>query len=92
MKDLGIWVEVTTLIIPNLNDSREELRDIARYVYSLGPETPWHISRFYPQYKMGNLPPTPLATIHMASEIGKEAGKDRKRGRSQICLCRQCPG
>ena len=74
MKDLGIWVEVTTLIIPALNDSREELRDIARYIHSLGPETPWHISRFHPQYRMENLPPTPLATIHMASEIGKEAG------------------
>lgn len=74
MKDLGIWVEVTTLIIPTLNDDREELRDIARYIHSLGPETPWHISRFHPQYRMENLPPTPLATIHMASEIGKEAG------------------
>ncbi|MBN2538547.1 MAG: AmmeMemoRadiSam system radical SAM enzyme [Deltaproteobacteria bacterium] len=74
MKDLGIWVEVTTLIIPTLNDSREELRDIARYIHSLGAETPWHISRFHPQYRLENLPPTPLETIHMASEIGKEAG------------------
>ncbi|MEA1971495.1 MAG: AmmeMemoRadiSam system radical SAM enzyme [Thermodesulfobacteriota bacterium] len=74
MKDLGIWVEVTTLIIPTLNDSKEELRNIARYIHSLGPETPWHISRFHPQYKMENLPPTPLETIHMASAIGKEAG------------------
>ncbi len=74
MKELGIWVEVTTLIIPTLNDSKEELRDIARYIYSLGPETPWHISRFYPRYRMENLPPTPVETIHMASEIGKEAG------------------
>ncbi len=74
MKDLGIWVEVTTLIMPTLNDEKEELRDIARYIHSLGPETPWHISRFHPQYRMQNLPPTPLATIHMASEIGREAG------------------
>ncbi|MEA2014995.1 MAG: AmmeMemoRadiSam system radical SAM enzyme [Thermodesulfobacteriota bacterium] len=73
MKELGIWVEVTTLIIPTLNDSKEELEEIARYIHSLGPETPWHISRFHPQYKMGNLPPTPLATIRMASETGKEA-------------------
>lgn len=74
MKDLGIWVEVTTLIIPTLNDSKEELKDIASYIYSLGPEIPWHISRFYPQYKMEHIPPAPLATIHMAYEIGKEAG------------------
>jgi pyruvate formate lyase activating enzyme len=74
MKELGIWLEVTTLIIPTLNDSKEELRDIARYIHSIGPETPWHISRFHPQYKMENIPSTPLATIHMASEIGKEAG------------------
>jgi pyruvate formate lyase activating enzyme len=74
MKELGIWVEVTTLIIPTLNDGKEELTDIARFIHDLGPETPWHISRFHPQYEMESLPPTPLATIHMASEIGKEAG------------------
>jgi len=74
MKALGIWVEVTTLIIPTLNDSKEELTDIARYIYSLGSEIPWHISRFYPQYRMGHLPPTPVETIHAASETGKEAG------------------
>jgi len=74
MKDLGIWVEVTTLIIPTLNDGEEELRDIAQYIHSLGPETPWHISRFQPQYRMQNLPPTPVATIHLALEIGKEIG------------------
>lgn len=74
MKDLGIWVEVTTLIMPTLNDGEKELRDIARYIHSLGPETPWHISRFHPQYRMQNLPPTPLATIHMAAQLGKEAG------------------
>lgn len=74
MKDLGIWVEVTTLIMPTLNDGEEELRDIARYIHSLGPETPWHISRFHPQYRMRTLPPTPLATIHTAAQLGKEAG------------------
>lgn len=74
MKELGIWVEVTTLIIPTLNDSDEELRQIAEFILSLGTETPWHISRFHPQYKMVNLPPTPIETIHKAAEIGKEAG------------------
>ena len=74
MKDLGIWIEVTTLIIPTLNDSADELRNIARYIHSLGPETPWHISRFHPQYRMPNLPLTPIETIHLAAQIGKETG------------------
>jgi len=74
MKDLGIWLEITTLIIPDLNDSDEELRDIAGFIASLGTETPWHISRFHPQYKMVQKPPTPSATIHRARHIGKEEG------------------
>ena len=74
MKELGIWVEVTTLIIPTLNDSDEELRQIAEYIFSLGAEIPWHISRFHPQYKIVDLPPTPVETIHRAAKIGKEVG------------------
>jgi pyruvate formate lyase activating enzyme len=74
MKEVGIWVEVTTLIIPTLNDSDEELQNIAQFVYSLGAETPWHISRFHPQYEMTNLPPTPVATLHKAAQFGKQAG------------------
>jgi pyruvate formate lyase activating enzyme len=74
MKELGIWVEVTTLLIPGLNDGEEELRDIAGFLFSLGAETPWHISRFHPQYQMTNIPITPAASIHKAAEIGKAAG------------------
>lgn len=74
MKELGIWVEVTTLIIPSLNDSDEELRNIAHFIASLGLETPWHISRFHPQYEMTHLPPTPVATLHKAAKFGSEAG------------------
>jgi len=74
MKSLGIWVEVTTLLIPTLNDSNEELRQIAEFIHSLGAETPWHISRFHPRYRMDDLPPTPVASIHRAAEIGKTAG------------------
>lgn len=74
MKELGIWVEVTTLIIPTLNDSNEELQNIAQFIHSLGVETPWHISRFHPQYDMTNLPATPVATLHKAAQFGKEAG------------------
>jgi pyruvate formate lyase activating enzyme len=74
MKALGIWVEVTTLLIPGLNDSAEELRDLARFIRTLGPETPWHISRFYPRYRMTGTGPTPAAAIHRAAGIGKAAG------------------
>jgi pyruvate formate lyase activating enzyme len=74
MKELSIWVEVTTLIIPSLNDSEAELRDIARFICSIGAETPWHISRYYPRYKMQKPGPTQVKTIHRAAEIGKEEG------------------
>jgi len=74
MKSLGIWVEVTTLLIPTLNDSDKELSNIAEFIYSLGAETPWHISRFHPRYQMEDLPPTPVASIHRAAAIGTASG------------------
>jgi pyruvate formate lyase activating enzyme len=74
MKSLGIWVEVTTLLIPTLNDSEEELKDIADFIASLGRETPWHISRFHPQFKKWDLPPTPVSSLHRAAQIGKQKG------------------
>lgn len=75
MKDLGIWVEVTTLVVPEINDDEGELRDAARFVaQELGPETPWHISRFFPGYQMRHVPPTPVRTLHRAVEIGKQEG------------------
>ena len=74
MKELGIWIEITTLLIPGLNDSLEELKDIATFIFSLGSETPWHISRFHPQFKMLQIPSTPIASLHLACRIGKEAG------------------
>jgi pyruvate formate lyase activating enzyme len=74
MKEKGIWLEITTLLIPALNDSEEELQDIARFIAGLGAETPWHISRFHPQFKMRESPITPLASLHRAAQIGKEAG------------------
>ena len=75
MKRLGIWLEVTTLVIPDLNDDSAELRDAARFVsQELGPETPWHISRFFPHYEMIDRPPTPIDTLQQAREIGLEEG------------------
>lgn len=74
MKELGIWVEVTTLLIPELNDSVEELQGIAGFIASLGRETPWHISRFHPHYRMTDRPPTLEASLHGAARIGEDAG------------------
>ncbi|MEW6333558.1 MAG: AmmeMemoRadiSam system radical SAM enzyme [Thermodesulfobacteriota bacterium] len=74
MKAMGVWVEVTTLLIPGLNDTREELGDLAAFIVSLGAETPWHISRFHPRYRMTGTPPTPTDAVHRAVEIGKAAG------------------
>ena len=75
MKDLGVWVEVTTLVIPDLNDDREELRDIASFVADeLGPETPWHISRYRPAYKMRDRSPTSLTSLREARDIGRAQG------------------
>ena len=75
MKSLGIFIEVTTLLIPGLNDNRHELEMLAEFlVESLGPETPWHISGFYPTYKLLNRPSTPLKTLIMAREIGIKTG------------------
>lgn len=75
MKRLGIWLEVTTLVIPGINDDRAELEDAARFVaQELGVETPWHISRFFPAYRMTDVPPTPFETLRRAQEIGLEEG------------------
>jgi pyruvate formate lyase activating enzyme len=73
-KKLGIWIEITTLVIPNHNDSEEELRDIAEFIKNLGVETPWHISAFYPTYKLTDQPRTPASILHRARKIGLELG------------------
>lgn len=74
MHELGVWVETTTLIIPGLNDSPEELRDTARFIKGVSPAIPWHVTAFYPTYKMQDRPPTPAATLRQAREIGLEEG------------------
>lgn len=74
MKKLNIWIEVTTLVLPGQNDSEEELRRIANFLVGVDPSIPWHISRFYPQYKMEDVESTPMKALNRAYEIGKEAG------------------
>ncbi|MFQ5819131.1 MAG: AmmeMemoRadiSam system radical SAM enzyme [Candidatus Heimdallarchaeota archaeon] len=73
-KELGIWIEVTTLIIPALNDSDDQLRGIAEFLRDLGEEIPWHITQFYPTYKLTDKPRTPVATLRRARKIGLEVG------------------
>ncbi len=71
----GIWVEVTTLIVPGHNDGEAELRAIARFIADeLGPHVPWHISAFHPDYKMLDTPRTSLELMERAYAWGKEAG------------------
>jgi pyruvate formate lyase activating enzyme len=75
MKELDIWVEVTTLVIPDVNDDPEELREAAAFIAGeLGPETPWHISRFSPAFKMRDRSATPLGMLRQVQEIGEEEG------------------
>ena len=74
MKELGVWVEVTTLLIPDLNDSDKELTDIAKFIHDLDPGIPWHISRFHPTYKMTDKSLTPIETIRKARQIGLDSG------------------
>jgi pyruvate formate lyase activating enzyme len=74
MKRLGIWVEITTLIIPGQNDSEKDLKEIAEFIASVGKEIPWHISRFHPDYEYLDAFPTPVETLNKAKAIGIQAG------------------
>jgi pyruvate formate lyase activating enzyme len=72
--DLGLWVEVVTLVVPGFNDSNEELMDAARYIRSVSADIPWHVTAFHPDYKMTDPPNTSVRTLLRAAEIGQEAG------------------
>jgi pyruvate formate lyase activating enzyme len=72
--ELGLWVEVVTLVIPGLNDSTDELMDAARFVASVSRHIPWHLTAFHPDYQMTGGSSTPAATLIRAAEIGQEAG------------------
>ena len=75
MKERGVHVEVTNLLIPGYNDREEQVRRLVRWVVeNLGPETPIHFSRFYPHYKLTEVPPTPVKTIERARKIAIEEG------------------
>ncbi len=71
---LGLWVEVVTLIVPGFNDSPEELMEAGRFIASVSPQIPWHVTAFHPDYKMTAPSPTTVNTLLQAAEIGQEAG------------------
>ncbi len=72
--ELGVWVEVTTLVIPGLNDSEQELTQIAEFICSVGAEIPWHVTRFYPAYQLLDRAPTGIPILRRARAIGLAAG------------------
>lgn len=74
MHKAGIFLEITTLVIPEQNDSEKEITQIAKFIAKIDKNIPWHISRFHPDYKMTDASPTPLETLERAYEIGKKAG------------------
>jgi len=75
MRRAGIWLELTTLIIPGHNDGDDELRALTGWIVeNLGAETPWHVSRFFPAHRMLDVPPTPLPALRRAADLGREAG------------------
>ncbi len=70
----GVWVEVTTLIIPGYNDSEAQLRDIAEFLAGVSKDMPWHVSAFYPTYKLTDVPRTGVEALRLGLKVGREAG------------------
>ncbi len=74
-QQLGMHVEVRTNVIPGKNDDPDELAGIAAWIRDhLGADSPWHVTKFFPAYRLADLPPTPSATLHTAAELGRRAG------------------
>jgi pyruvate formate lyase activating enzyme len=72
--EAGVWIEITTLLIPGENDSAGEVRDIAQFIKSVSSDIPWHISRYYPRYRYDKAPSTPPASLEKARETGLAEG------------------
>ena len=70
----GVWVEATTLVIPGVNDSEDDLRWTAEAIRGISQEIPWHVSRFFPAHRMVDRGPTPIRTLERAREIGSDVG------------------
>ncbi len=74
LHDMGFWVEIVTLVVPGFNDSESELKDIARFIASVSPDIPWHVTAFHKDYKMTDPDNTPVSKLIRAAEIGYEEG------------------
>jgi pyruvate formate lyase activating enzyme len=74
LRDMGFWVELVTLVVPGFNDGAEELRSIARFIASVSPDIPWHVTAFHPDYRMADPPPTSADNLLRAWDAGREAG------------------
>jgi pyruvate formate lyase activating enzyme len=74
VKEMELWLEVVTLIVPGFNDGTDELWEAARFLASVSPDIPWHVTAFHSDYKMQDTPPTLAQTLLRAAEIGREAG------------------
>jgi pyruvate formate lyase activating enzyme len=72
--EMGIWLEIVTLVIPDFNDSNDELWELSRFIASVSCDIPWHVTAYHPDYKKKDAPPTPFTTLQRAVEIGQEAG------------------
>jgi pyruvate formate lyase activating enzyme len=95
MKEMGIWVELTTLVIPGQNDSEEELTQIARFIKELDPDIPWHISRFHPDFKYTDADATPVRSLRLALDVAKREGLrfiyiGNVLGESEGTVCPNC--
>ncbi len=94
----GMWIEVVTLVVPGHNDSEGELREIARFLVSVSPDIPWHVTAFHSDYKMDDTPNTPVRTLMRAAEIGYESGLryvyagniPGRSGRYENTVCPSC--
>ncbi len=95
--ETNIWMEITTLLVPGENDSDEEIKKLADFIMTnAGPDVPWHVSRFHPQYKYAGSDATPIATMERAFEIGKAAGLryiylgNVPGARAESTFCHEC--
>ncbi len=70
----GVWVEITTLVVPGFNDGDDELSRIAEFIAGVDPMIPWHVSRFHPDHEWDDRPPTPVDSMRRAADIGARAG------------------
>jgi pyruvate formate lyase activating enzyme len=95
MRRRGIWVEVTTLVVPGLNDGTDELAAIAAFIASVDPAIPWHLSRYHPDFEYDQAPPTPVSTLREAAGLGRRAGLrhvyvGNVPGEGEDTLCASC--